>query len=244
MPLPKMPNKPAALLSPVDYPKAEKGKTVKPSIALVTTLPALPANVPLARTKTETPARDNPSARRSRSSTSSKSGTSRSSTPRGVTKLFVLDTNVLMHDPTSLFRFAEHDIYLPMITLEELDNHKKGMSEVARNARQVSRSLDALVADVSEDAIDSIKMLQVDCSFKHDSDDGLFPKVYPKVRLTIKFSASYARFKSNNPNAQWYWCRKTSTCASKQGRSDYQQKSTLTIMYWKTPICSTPAFFS
>jgi PhoH-like ATPase len=68
-----------------------------------------------------------------------------------VTKLFVLDTNVLMHDPTSLFRFDEHDIYLPMITLEELDNHKKGMSEVARNARQVSRSLDALVADTGEE---------------------------------------------------------------------------------------------
>ena len=59
-------------------------------------------------------------------------------------KLFVLDTNVLMHDPTSLFRFEEHDIFLPMITLEELDGHKKGMSEVARNARQVSRDLDAL----------------------------------------------------------------------------------------------------
>lgn len=63
-------------------------------------------------------------------------------------KLFVLDTNVLMHDPTSLFRFEEHDVFLPLITLEELDNHKKGMSEVARNARQVSRSLDALVADL------------------------------------------------------------------------------------------------
>src|SRR5260221_10867900 len=61
-------------------------------------------------------------------------------------KLFVLDTNVLMHDPTSLFRFEEHDIFLPMMTLEELDSHKKGMSEVARNARQASRSLDALVA--------------------------------------------------------------------------------------------------
>lgn len=59
-------------------------------------------------------------------------------------KLFVLDTNVLMHDPTSLFRFAEHDVFLPMITLEELDDHKKGMTEVSRNARQVSRSLDAL----------------------------------------------------------------------------------------------------
>jgi PhoH-like ATPase len=57
----------------------------------------------------------------------------------------VLDTNVLMHDPSSLFRFEEHDIYLPMMTLEELDNHKKGMSEVARNARTVSRTLDQLV---------------------------------------------------------------------------------------------------
>jgi len=60
-------------------------------------------------------------------------------------KLFVLDTNVLMHDPTSLFRFEEHDIYLPMLTLEELDAHKKGMTEVARNARQASRFLDELV---------------------------------------------------------------------------------------------------
>jgi PhoH-like ATPase len=60
-------------------------------------------------------------------------------------KLFVLDTNVLMHDPTSLFRFEEHDVYLPIMTLEELDDHKKGMSEVSRNARQVSRTLDALI---------------------------------------------------------------------------------------------------
>ncbi len=66
----------------------------------------------------------------------------------GPTTLFVLDTNVLMHDPTSLFRFEEHDIYLPMITLEELDGHKRGMTEVARNARQVSRDLDALAANM------------------------------------------------------------------------------------------------
>ncbi|HEY9445983.1 MAG TPA: PhoH family protein, partial [Burkholderiales bacterium] len=61
------------------------------------------------------------------------------------TRLFVLDTNVLMHDPTSLFRFEEHDLYIPMATLEELDNHKKGMSEVSRNARQASRYLDELI---------------------------------------------------------------------------------------------------
>ena len=64
----------------------------------------------------------------------------------GPPSLFVLDTNVLMHDPSSLFRFSEHDLYLPMTTLEELDNHKKGMTEVARNARTVSRSLDQLIA--------------------------------------------------------------------------------------------------
>jgi PhoH-like ATPase len=72
-----------------------------------------------------------------------------------MTKLFVLDTNVLMHDPTSLFRFEEHDIYLPMSTLEELDNHKRGMSDVARNARQVSRTLDSLAESMDEDAIDN-----------------------------------------------------------------------------------------
>ena len=62
-----------------------------------------------------------------------------------VSKLFVLDTNVLMHDPTSLFRFEEHDIYVPMFVLEELDSNKKGVTEVARNARQASRFLDELV---------------------------------------------------------------------------------------------------
>ncbi len=66
-------------------------------------------------------------------------------------RLFVLDTNVLMHDPMSLFRFEEHDIYLPMIVLEELDSNKKGMSEVARNARQASRTLDSLAAHGGDD---------------------------------------------------------------------------------------------
>jgi len=60
-------------------------------------------------------------------------------------KLFVLDTNVLMHDPSSLFRFEEHDIYLPMVTLEELDNNKKGLTEVARNARQASRNVEEIL---------------------------------------------------------------------------------------------------
>ncbi|MDO8699217.1 MAG: PhoH family protein [Rhodoferax sp.] len=69
----------------------------------------------------------------------------------GPSKLFVLDTNVLLHDPMCLFRFEEHDIFLPMIVLEELDAHKKGMTEVARNARQTSRTLDALAGHQDAD---------------------------------------------------------------------------------------------
>ncbi|MFC5300982.1 PhoH family protein [Azospira restricta] len=69
-------------------------------------------------------------------------------------KIFVLDTNVLMHDPTSLYRFEEHDVYLPIMTLEELDNNKKGMSEIARNARQATRTLDEIVSSF-ENGIES-----------------------------------------------------------------------------------------
>src|SRR5579862_5091272 len=73
-----------------------------------------------------------------------------------VKKLFVLDTNVLMHDPASLFRFEEHDLYLPMGTLEELDNNKKGLSDVARNARQASRFLDEIVSGAVENIQDGL----------------------------------------------------------------------------------------
>ncbi|MEF8698017.1 MAG: PhoH family protein [Candidatus Accumulibacter sp. UW20] len=77
------------------------------------------------------------------------------------TKLFVLDTNVLMHDPSSVYRFEEHDVFLPIMTLEELDNHKKGMSEIARNARQVTRTLDEIVSSMDEAIDQGIKLYQV-----------------------------------------------------------------------------------
>ena len=70
-------------------------------------------------------------------------------------RIFVLDTNVLLHDPSALFRFKEHDIYLPMMVLEELDATKKGTSEVARNARQVSRFLDELITTADRTAIEA-----------------------------------------------------------------------------------------
>jgi PhoH-like ATPase len=68
-------------------------------------------------------------------------------------KLFVLDTNILMHDPSALSRFEEHDIYLPMVVLEELDRHKTGISEVARNVRQTNRMLVELMANTTHEQL-------------------------------------------------------------------------------------------
>ena len=75
-------------------------------------------------------------------------------------RLYVLDTNVLMHDPTALFRFQEHDVFLPMMVLEELDAAKKGMSEVSRNVRQVSRFLSKLIESHDGDISAGIELRQ------------------------------------------------------------------------------------
>ncbi|CAM2193195.1 PhoH-like ATPase [Paraburkholderia kururiensis] len=154
VPLPSAPAMAAALEPVAPAPRARKKQTA----ALLQTRAAedeleAPA-VPLAPSRPVAPvARDGKSApTEARAGAAPRAQGSRKKRvhPEEVTevrKLFVLDTNVLMHDPTCLFRFEEHDVYLPMMTLEELDNHKKGMSEVARNARQVSRTLDSLVAN-------------------------------------------------------------------------------------------------
>lgn len=69
--------------------------------------------------------------------------------PTECRKIFVLDTNIMMHDPTAIYRFEEHDIYIPMVVLEELDHHKVGISEVARNVRQTNRMLVELMANTT-----------------------------------------------------------------------------------------------
>ena len=74
-------------------------------------------------------------------------------------RIYVLDTNVLMHDPTALFKFEEHDVFLPMQVIEELDNAKKGTSEASRNARQVSRFINELIESHGSDKIASGLML-------------------------------------------------------------------------------------
>ena len=169
MPLPKLPTRPAAILDLANIDASRQSHTVqvaelqptlenfeepvvlveaevpvsRPHVAPVT----LPARPPAGkRSARGTPPAPNGGAAKSSTARLTKRGGGPAS-PDGTRKLFVLDTNVLLHDPSSLFRFEEHDIFLPMMTLEELDHQKKGMSEVARNARQVSRTLDALVGD-------------------------------------------------------------------------------------------------
>jgi len=158
MPLPPAPTKRAALLSADALnaparPSARAGQKsgsvetlAKLRPVAVETPTAIKAERPTARLE-----KSRPSPVKSLSTLVKKGAPATATVPKqrkpkasGPTKLFVLDTNVLMHDPMCLFRFEEHDIFLPMIVLEELDGHKKGMSEVARNARQTSRTLDAL----------------------------------------------------------------------------------------------------
>ncbi|GIP20500.1 PhoH family protein [Paenibacillus sp. J22TS3] len=59
-------------------------------------------------------------------------------------KIFVLDTNVLLHDPNAIFAFEEHEVVIPAVVLEEIDSKKRNPEEIGRNARVVSRLLDGL----------------------------------------------------------------------------------------------------
>ena len=64
-------------------------------------------------------------------------------------RTYVLDTNVLLYDPTALFVFKEHELVIPITVIEEIDRFKKDLNETGRNARHVSRHLDALRAQGS-----------------------------------------------------------------------------------------------
>jgi PhoH-like ATPase len=69
-------------------------------------------------------------------------------------KLFVLDTNVILHDAACIFNFDEHDVAIPITVLEELDRFKKGSGDIHAQARQFLRELDQLTGDViSEDGV-------------------------------------------------------------------------------------------
>ncbi|AYM98802.1 PhoH family protein [Acidovorax sp. 1608163] len=162
------------------------------------------ASAPVATTTAATPAKSAPATRRSAPTkaatpSAAPAPASTEAAPRskkartqGPAKLFVLDTNVLLHDPTSLFRFEEHDIFLPMIVLEELDGHKKGMTEVARNGRQASRTLDALAA---AQGADMAKGLKLDSTGQRAAGGHLF---FQTVPLDYSLPTSLPQGKADN----------------------------------------------
>lgn len=125
-------------------------------------------------------------------------------------KLFVLDTNILMHDPTAIYHFEEHDIYLPMVVLEELDSHKMGTSEVARNVRQTNRMLVELMSNASHaqiasglpipSYINSDKTSSGKLYFQTDEFDIIVPTTLPghKVDNTILATALGLQKKYSN----------------------------------------------
>ncbi|MGH8804918.1 MAG: PhoH family protein, partial [Polaromonas sp.] len=174
MPLPPAPTKRAALLSPdaLDAPARSPSKTARktenaesaqkpPLLDLFDSRTADGGGHPLAYKGKEpvSPGKTGADSYKKESISLPKPAVKpKKAKHEGPAKLFVLDTNVLMHDPMCLFRFEEHDIYLPMIVLEELDGHKKGMTEVARNARQASRSLDALAGAQGADIAKGLKL--------------------------------------------------------------------------------------
>jgi len=91
-----------------------------------------------------------------------------------------------MHDPTSLFRFEEHDVFLPIMTLEELDNNKSGISEIARNARQASRFLDDIVSHAKQPIAEGIPLA------RHEADNA-------RGRLYLQTEAINGHIPANLP---------------------------------------------
>ena len=149
MPLPPPPKQRATLLTQKSLAEAPAAKTPRATRSNTRPLKDAQIDMPIPEIVASTAPAPVKTSVRTASPVKSIKTSTRSAKARksdGARKLFVLDTNVLMHDPMSLFRFEEHDVFLPMIVLEELDSNKKGTSEVARNARQASRYLDTLAA--------------------------------------------------------------------------------------------------
>ena len=166
MPLPPPPAKRGAQLAPdvIDLAARRAQPHVAPAPAAAPAAEAAqpmalmrPASRPPTRAAKQ-PAATPPPAPAPRPAPPERPAPKRKARGSGPTRMFVLDTNVLLHDPMALFRFEEHDIYLPMIVLEELDNHKRGMTEVARNGRQTSRMLDALAGVKGADMAHGLKL--------------------------------------------------------------------------------------
>jgi len=185
---PQRTNKSPRLLTPAEVP-APPAPVVLAAAPVATPLPSPAAARAPERPAAATPG---PAAAPNQAKTTSRGGARRKVRSNGPTRLFVLDTNVLLHDPVALFRFEEHDIFLPMIVLEELDGHKKGMTEVARNGRQTSRLLDALAGVKGADMAHGLRL---DATGHPEAGGKLYFQTEP---LDVEMPASLPQGKADN----------------------------------------------
>ncbi len=257
MPLPKPPAKRASLLTPTDFESQAAAKPGKRTAQSRTTSdPASPAVMDLfdataaaapviARVTPPAPAAQKPVR-------ATPQVRPRKPRGEGPASLFVLDTNVLMHDPTSLFRFDEHDIYLPMITLEELDGHKKGMTEVARNARQVSRDLDALAASMpTRDASGMSSGLPLNATGHREAAGKLFfqtnlvnvslPAGLPQGKADNQILGVVQALREQQPARDVVLVSKDINMRIKARALGLPRRTTSTTRRSTTATCSTPA---
>jgi PhoH-like ATPase len=163
----------------------------------------------------------------------------------------VLDTNVLMHDPTAIFRFDEHDISFPMIVLEELDAGKKGSVRSGRNVRQVSRFLDELMASATKTQIDKGSSCPTRI-FDGGKKQRRPAAVLPDQGAGRRLARHAARHGADNAilgqtlalqrefrTRASRWCRRTSTCASRPRSSACTPRTTTATRRSKTRTCCT-----
>ena len=128
-------------------------------------------------------------------------------------KLFILDTNILMHDPTAIYHFDEHNVYLAMVVLEELDKHKTGLSEVARNVRQTNRMLVELMKNATHKTLSEGLPLASGLSaqskkrtgrlfFQTDDVDQIIPKSLPGQNVDNTLLGIALGLQKKHPNQQ------------------------------------------
>jgi PhoH-like ATPase len=93
-------------------------------------------------------------------------------------KTFIIDTNVLLHNPMALFAFADNHVVIPMVVLEELDKFKTANNELGQNSREVARSLDRLRAKGSlRDGVATPQGGLIQVVLRYDDLVGMLPGV-------------------------------------------------------------------
>ena len=110
-------------------------------------------------------------------------------------KTYVIDTNVLLHNPNAIFTFEDNNVVIPFAVIEEIDNQKKRQDEIGRNARVVSRELDALrESNRLSEGVDlpggGRLTIELNHSGRLEFPQGLDPEKYDNRILAVAYNLS------------------------------------------------------